>query len=223
MNVLIVEDQLLVADYLSSIITEAQHTVIGTANNLENAIQFIGPELDLVLLDIFLANNDIGIDLSVTLHQANIPFLYITANNSATTLQLAAQSNPAGYISKPFNKTDVLAALAIAYNKLLSSKQCITIKSSKGNVKILQADVFYLESSSAYINIFTVDKMYVNRQTLKEFSQEVNNPIFLRIHRSYIINKQKVSSISASHLYLGNYKVPYSRSYKEAVDAIKLK
>ncbi len=112
MRILIVDDELIIADYLHVILVNHHHEVVGFAGNLaeaKNEIDLKHP--DLVLLDISLSNGDNGIELGEFLQAKKIPFIYISASTDTITMQKALATNPVCYISKPFNGKDVLAAL----------------------------------------------------------------------------------------------------------------
>lgn len=221
MKVLIVENELLVANYLDSILTEMGHEVIGTAQNIAQAELLLLEKPDMVLLDIFLSDGDNGIDFSYSLNKARIPFLYITANNSSETLVLAVKTKPAGYISKPFNVSDVQAALALIAQNKEQAESYLDLKTTQGILKLKEDDVVYVEANQVYVNIYTLDKKYTERKTLKEITEIVKSETFVRVHRSYLVNTKYISSISSTHIYLKQHKVPYSRTYKEVVETLK--
>ena len=114
MRVMIVDDELLVADYLDNILRKFNHEVVGISSTLSQAqkqIHVSNP--DLVLLDITLSNSESGIDLAELLNKKKIPFIYISANNDGTTLKKAWATKPICYLTKPFYEKDIVAALKL--------------------------------------------------------------------------------------------------------------
>jgi len=114
-NILIVEDEFVVANALRLVIKQAGYHVCGistSADDAEIAIQKFKP--DMVLLDIHLSGKRTGIDLAQKLKTEHIPFIYLSANSSQKILEEAKATEPYGFLVKPFRQKDVLVALDIA-------------------------------------------------------------------------------------------------------------
>lgn len=115
LNVFIVEDQFIEANDLRLILENAGHSVCGIAKSVDAALDLLATvRPDIVLLDIFLKGTKTGIDLAPALSEANIPFIYISANSDPSTLDAAKTTRPDGFLVKPFKKQDILVALDIA-------------------------------------------------------------------------------------------------------------
>lgn len=114
-KILIVEDEFIIADVLRDILQRNGFEVCGIADNAGEALQMVETEQPcLVLLDIYLKGKKTGIDLAKLLSEANIPFIYISANSNNNVLEAAKQTNPYGFVVKPFREKDVLVAIEIA-------------------------------------------------------------------------------------------------------------
>lgn len=114
-KILIVEDEFIIADVLSNILQTAGYDVCGIADNVKEALGLVEEfKPELVLLDIYLKGKLTGIDLAYRLGQANIPFIYISANSNQKVLEAAKVTNPYGFVIKPFREKDVLLAVDIA-------------------------------------------------------------------------------------------------------------
>ncbi|WP_316829825.1 sigma 54-interacting transcriptional regulator [Pedobacter aquatilis] len=124
-NILIVEDEFIIADVLADILKTAGHSVSGIADNVNEAIEMLTLfKPDIVLVDIYLKGKLTGIDLAKKLNELNIPFIYISANSNQEVLDAAKTTNPYGFIIKPFREKDVIIALEIAiyrYDNLLEN------------------------------------------------------------------------------------------------------
>lgn len=115
-KILIVEDQFIEANNLQMILERAGYAVCGIARSVPAALTQIEQEIpDLVLLDIYLQGPLTGIDLSATLKEKNIAFVYLSANSNKETLDLAKATKPYGFLVKPFRERDVLVMLEIAH------------------------------------------------------------------------------------------------------------
>ncbi len=114
-KILIVEDQFVEAYGISLILEPAGYSIIGIAASVEEALILISRDApDMVLLDIYLQTALTGIDLARTLAEKNIPFVYLSANSNLSVLEAAKETQPYGFLVKPFRDNDVLIALDIA-------------------------------------------------------------------------------------------------------------
>lgn len=115
---MIVEDEFIVANDLRLMLTRAGYLVCGIASSVIQARQLIelkGP--DWVLLDIILKGDLTGIDLAFELHETGVPFLFISANTNQSTLESVKETQPYGFMVKPFRERDLLIMLDIARYK----------------------------------------------------------------------------------------------------------
>lgn len=134
-KVFIVEDQFAEAHSLQLILERAGYNVCGIARTMQAALIDITREMpQLVLLDIFLKGKGTGIDLARKLKERNIAFVYISANFDTDILATAKETQPYGFLIKPFRESDVLVTLEIAlfrhqfsqesvYNRLAAIKK----------------------------------------------------------------------------------------------------
>lgn len=114
-NILIVEDEFVVANGLRLILKQAGHMVCSiatSADEAEHAAHKHKP--DIVLIDIRLNGKRSGIDLAKKLKADGIAFIYLSANSSQKVLEEAKETEPYGFLVKPFREKDVLVALDIA-------------------------------------------------------------------------------------------------------------
>ncbi len=216
MNLLIVEDELLVADYLKEIVLRNGHEVGGMADTIKEAIQLLAQmNFDVVFLDIRLSGNDNGIELGKILSERGIPFIYISANTDLETLREATDTKPFTYLSKPFHDFDIIAALTMIKDHLLKQKSesSIWVKSLNRNFAIPISEIFYIKADNVYIEIHTRSKVYTERITLKAIEEKINSHIFMRVHRSYLVNKNYVENWTASSVKVSGSEIPMSKKY----------
>ncbi|WP_347921885.1 response regulator transcription factor [Pontimicrobium sp. SW4] len=89
----------------------------------------------------------------------------------------------------------------------------IYIQSNKKNVKILLDEILYIESIKDYIRIhFLEDKMMI-KHGITAFEKELDKR-FLRVHRSYIVNTDKVTAFTKNDIEIGKIEVPIGEYYK---------
>jgi DNA-binding NtrC family response regulator len=114
-KILIVEDEFIEANNLRLILQRAGYDVCSLAKSVKAALAVIEEEKpQLVLLDIYLIGPQTGIDLAKILKEQDIAFVYLSANSNHDILAAAKQTEPYGFLVKPFREKDVLVTLDIA-------------------------------------------------------------------------------------------------------------
>lgn len=118
-KILIVEDEVLIAEEIKYSLTSLGYSVVGHAMNGDKALDlFARQDADLVLLDINIKGSRNGIDLGGVLREKyDIPFVYLTSFSDENTLNQAMATMPYGYIVKPFNENDLKVNIQLAMNK----------------------------------------------------------------------------------------------------------
>ncbi|MCR8556530.1 sigma 54-interacting transcriptional regulator [Mucilaginibacter sp. BJC16-A38] len=123
-NILIVEDEFIVANDLRIMLQKAGYKVCGIAPSVTKAVELIRTKKpDWILLDIFLQGTKTGIDLGGQLGEMGIPFIYISANTNQAILEAAKATAPYGFLVKPFREKDLLIMLDIALYRHEQSKK----------------------------------------------------------------------------------------------------
>jgi DNA-binding NtrC family response regulator len=114
-TILIVEDELVVANDIRLTLERSGYTVCGIARSYASAMDMINMNPPcMALLDIFLKGEQTGIDVAAQLNKKDIPFVYLSANCNTTVLEMAKVTQPSGFIVKPFREKDLLVTLDIA-------------------------------------------------------------------------------------------------------------
>ena len=118
-NILIVEDELLIAKNLSHKLESLGYQIVGIVSSGADAIQRAGAmEPDLILMDIVIKGDMDGIETAVIINQKfDIPIIYTTAYADDETLQRAENTGPYGYLLKPFKQRELHATIKIALSK----------------------------------------------------------------------------------------------------------
>jgi DNA-binding NtrC family response regulator len=117
-KILIVEDDLVVAEGIRLTIEQAGYEFCGIAPSVNRAIELIKQQRPcLVLVDIYLKGNLSGLDLAFELNEKDIPFLYLSANYDQEIMEIAKRTQPYGFVVKPIRNKDLLIALDIAHDR----------------------------------------------------------------------------------------------------------
>jgi DNA-binding LytR/AlgR family response regulator len=221
-TILIVEDEPLIADDIAMILERNSYQINEIVDNAEDAlIQLSAQKPDLILLDINIEGDKDGIQLA---HQINkdyqIPFVFLTSYYDNNTLKRAKATNPKGYVVKPFDEGDLIAnvELALMKSRSLTSSAPIYkffVRNNQELKAIEPNDILYVESDDNYANIYTLNEKHVVSHTLKSVEEKLQANGFVRIHKSYLINFRKITSIHEGYAFIDEIKLPIGRSYRD--------
>lgn len=218
-KVLIVEDEPITAKDISFLLEDIGIDRIEIAMSYDEAIDLLeSTTFDLALLDINLLSDKDGIDLAEIINENYpTPFIYITAYYNSTVVARAKLTEPKAYLLKPFNKHDIQinVEMALYKSKVKQDHKVLIIKEQTGTISIGQKEIIYLEADDNYTKIFFKDKQMTVSQTLKAIHEKLVPRDFVRVHKSYCVQLQKISMIKGGFVYLNDCKVPIGRSYKE--------
>ncbi len=230
-KVLIVEDEIVIADHLCHLLNNLGYTTTEPAINYTEAIQYLKEEdPDIALLDIQLAGQKDGIELAWTIkNEYKIPFIFLTSNADPRTIERVKDLNPHSYLVKPFNKDDLYTSIELAlYNfnqhrytqesavqKQLIVKDAFFIKDRNFYHKVLFDNILYAKSDHVYIEIYTsTGKTHLIRNTMNEFHKELPE-YFFRTHRSFIVNLNHVEGINSRFVKIQSQEIPIGKSYRD--------
>jgi len=209
-KILIVEDDVLIAEFIHENLLCDGYTIIDIAHDCKTAEEkFSTFYPDIILMDINIDGSNLGIELSKK-RNLNSRLIYITAQNDMETIEKAIETSPDGYLTKPVKKLDVLAAVSLASSK--RKKEFIIVKDGFKQVKILFNELLYVKSDGNYIDVQTKSKKITLRQSLDGFLLELDTDHFLKVHRSYIVNKHKITSKASSSIFIDLIEIPISRT-----------
>jgi len=229
LKILVVEDESIVAKDIQGSLRKLGYNVPVTVNSGEKALEEIESDRpDLVLMDIMLKGHLNGIEAAnIIKERFGIPVIFLTAYADDATLGKAKISEPYGYIIKPFKEKELQTTIEIAlykHGKDLNVKKerdlfhsivenrdssdSIFVRADYRLNKINYDDIFYVEALKDYVVINTYDNSYTTHTTMKEMVRILPMKYFVRIHRSFIVNINKIFSIKYPDLVVeGKMKV----------------
>lgn len=219
---LVVEDELLIAETISDFLKKEGCQNIALVESVEEAVEHIEANpVDFVLTDIALGKGKTGIDLGNLLHtKYKIPFIYITSHADKTMIDKAKHTRPNAYIVKPFKKEDLLVAIELGlYNAMntpaVSDSEELIVKEGRAMVRLYHTNILWIESDGNYSTIrLKNDKRRVIRQSLSELQEQLPAAGFIRIHKSYLVNKAHVMELNANSLIIHGTELPIGRAYQ---------
>ncbi len=229
-KVLIIEDNPITAQDLSEIITAQGMQVSALAKDKSEAKKALEKtEPDILLVDINLKNGDDGVEfIEEAIPMNKKPVVYLTANSDKSTVDRAFKTKPASFLTKPYDEKDVVIAIELAFNNhctdvfvsKASDTSFIFLKNGKRYEKVPIESIHYLQAEGSYSKFVTSNKEYFLSGNLNNISNKLQNPSFLRIHRSYVVNIDSITSLDNDYVFIGEKNIPISRSYKEDVNKI---
>jgi two-component system response regulator LytT len=214
-KILIVDDEVLIAEYLKDILISLGFRNIQLAHNKQQTfIKIEGFKPELLLLDIRMDRELEGIEIAQKINeQYAIPFIFITAHSDTQIINQALNTNPVGYITKPFKKMDVFAAVNLAIkNNTLQQEKILVFKVGYDTVKLSMDKILFAKSDGNYIDLFTPKKTYTIRYSLDWLLDNLPENDFKKVHRSYVVNLRKIEKIGSKSIFINNTEIPVSRN-----------
>ena len=242
-NIMVIEDSTAESDALLKVLHANHYHVTGVARNYAEALQlFYAHKTDIVIIDIFLNGNPDGINFAETLNtvpEAARPFVFLTSSNDRQIFERAKLTHPFSFLMKPFNELEILYAIEMAVEKFYKdgnaaahgdpdtviSKEYVFIKKNRSLRKVFLSDILYIEVEEKYCNIVTEQEKFLVLISLNKISQFLDTEKFIRTHRNYIANKEKITEIILSDnlIVLGaKHHITLSDTYKDFVSQFRI-
>ncbi|AEE20383.1 LytR/AlgR family response regulator transcription factor [Dokdonia sp. 4H-3-7-5] len=213
---IIVDDEELARTLLTTYVAKVAHVeLLASFENPLHALSYIKEnEVDLVFMDIQMPELK-GTDFAELIINDNIKVIFTTAYSEYALKGF--ELNALDYLAKPITFKRFLAAINKFPVVSKEAETSLVIKSGYDLHRVLFQDMLYIESDSEYVNYHFEDgKKIMANQSLSKLLNELPSQ-FIRVHRSYIVNKNKVTSLKGRSLMLSNTEIPVSDSYFEAV------
>ncbi|MEO5966896.1 MAG: response regulator transcription factor [Ferruginibacter sp.] len=232
-RILIIGNDVIISERIASQLKSLNYDISDILSGREEVIQNVKESKpDIIILDIQFQGKLDAIEIAKEIkHCCAVPIIYIMAEPDNETFNRAMLTNPAAFISKPFKKLDLQRAIELAifnnlkselkntdYSKLVESlilNDRIFIKFRDKMVKIMFSDILYIEADRNYSRIFTKRKEYLLCTTLKIIEEKLPKDLFIRIHRSYIINIAHVDEVGESYVMILEKPIPLSSILRE--------
>lgn len=232
-KILIVEDEEELAANISEILSGLDYQVASVVDNAKDALSFLETtQVDLVLMDIMIKGDLDGIDLAYKIREIyQIPIVFSTAYSGTEYLERISSDIHEGYLLKPFTVDSLKTAVFFGL-KRYEERKTINKQAPKGSLKVMDkgylvpipfSEILYLKADGLYTKIYTKVKSYLVRNILKGFEEKLPEDQFFRVHKSYLINVEHVTSFNAKKINLGETPVPIRRGlYKELIEKLNI-
>jgi len=222
---IIVEDEPLAAKVLSDYISQVPFLRLeGTFKDAILATDYLTDHhTDLIFLDIHLPKLK-GMAFLKTL--SHPPAVIITTAYHQYALE-GFNLNVKDYLLKPFDFERFL----IAVTKVKTAqgekqepkdsgvaKDYLFVNVQKKKVKILFAEILYVESQREYIKIVSIKNVYLSKMSTHEMEDLLPPHLFKRIHRSFIVSVSKIESYTAEMVEVNGHSIPIGRGYRDIIE-----
>ncbi len=218
----IIEDEPLAQNILKKYIEDHPALELrAVCNNAEEAQKvLLREDVELLFLDINLPKLS-GISFLKTLpHQPVVIFTTAYPEYAVEGFELDAID----YLLKPFSFERFLKAANKAVQQLnkkeitgQATPSFIFLKAEKKVHKVNLDDILYIEAAGDYIKVMTESGQYMVNDTLKGLQDELPPAQFIRVHKSYIISRNKIKFFEGNYVKVGNADIPIGNSYKEEI------
>ena len=232
LSCLIIDDEELARTLLENYISRLPYLKLaGKFSNPIDALELLqNQSVDLIFLDIQMPEM-IGTDFLKSLSQK--PMVVFTTAYAEYALE-GFELDVVDYLLKPFpferflkavNKTSDLSKLknkggsaSTMYSEdSVTEKNYILVKSEHKVHRISFNDILYIQSMREYVAYYTPKGRILSLGSLKKLEVDLPQSQFLRVHKSYIISKEKVSILEGNMVHIWEKKIPIGASYREQV------
>jgi DNA-binding LytR/AlgR family response regulator len=225
-NCLIVDDEPIAREVIQTYCSHFSNlkVVASCGNAIEAKSIFNENKVDILFLDINMPVLD-GISFLKTLRkQPQVIFTTAYKEFATDAFDLAA----CDYLLKPFSLERFIIAVDKALEKLNllpiekqenqdnETESYIFIKTGGKIYKILHDDLLFAEANGNYTKIITTKNTVQIALTFSDFEKLLPRFLFLRVHRSFIVNKSKISHVEGNRIFIEKSEIPIGSNYKES-------
>jgi DNA-binding LytR/AlgR family response regulator len=211
--------------------------VVGIEDHYEQALEMMEAEKPhIILMDIHLKGSKTGIEAAKIAYQTyRIPVVFLSALTDSITFSDAMETEPFGYLTKPFKEIDLRNTLSIASHQYellqiqhnssentkynieneLGYEETFFVKDKNKLIAIKVSDILWVEALENYSIIVFNDQKVIANLLLKDIFEKLPKNHFSRVHRSYVIAIDKIKKLEDGYIYITNIPIPLSKGHRE--------
>jgi DNA-binding LytR/AlgR family response regulator len=227
MNCIIVDDDELVRHTLETLIAETDYlTFVKSCSTAAEAAEILQQEsIDLIFLDVKMPGMN-GIDFLKSLEENKPQVIMITADKDSAAE--AYNLDASDFILKPITRPRFLKAVAktkrnFTLDQKLIASDALFVKVNSVLRRVNMHDIIYIEAMADYLTVHTATQKYVLKSTMKNIMDKLPEKEFIRVHNSFIVRIDKITSIEDVSLLIGKKIIPISRNRRKSLmDSLNL-
>jgi DNA-binding LytR/AlgR family response regulator len=196
--------------------------IVGECHHAVAAFEFLQHhDVDLLFLDVMMPQL-LGTDLLKAIPQPpRVIFTTAYRDYAVEGFELGATD----YLLKPYSLDRFMKAVYRALDQETNKNEAVTlntgqflyIRADRKMVKVMVDEIMYIESMKDYIRIFLSTSQVITKQTITAIEAMLPDDEFIRVHRSFIVPKRKISAYNQSAVYIGKVEIPVGPLYKHAL------
>lgn len=222
MKCIIVDDEDIARAILANFIKKIDNLdLIASCNSPIEAYNVLNKQaIDLIFLDIQMPEMT-GVDFFESLSIPNPMVIFTTAYSEYAIESYDLEA--LDYLLKPIRFKRFMVAVQKAqnrFNRLVNpsvNEATITIKSGYDLHKVFLKDILYIEGMKEYVAFHTKEQRIMSLQSLKALETLLPSDDFMRVHRSYIVQKTFVKALINKKLLIGEKQIPIGERYLETI------
>src|SRR5690606_7623794 len=216
---ILIDDSAIQRRAISKLVKEQSNLILTNefSNGLDAKTYMAENAVDLIFLDIEMPGLN-GFDLLESLESK--PQVIIVSGSPEYAMR-AFDYNVTDYLKKPVDRKRVDRAIETAVNihvlhhPTAVEQEFIYINNHLKKTKLLLSEILWIEAYGDYVKIVSKDKRLLILSTMKAFAKQLPQDKFLRIHKSYTINLEKIEKFNGSSVEIAGQVIPLSRHKKE--------
>jgi DNA-binding LytR/AlgR family response regulator len=240
-RVLAVEDDSLQARGLRLLFKRLPYDLLAVVPTAAEALRiFEAEQPDVVLLDIQLADDGDGIELAHRLNALRpVPLIFLTSFEDDATYERARAAGPFAFLQKPYDERQLVRAIELAILQFARLRpvnepsaepeelpepgtgillpDSLFLRENNRFVRIPYTEIDWLEADNAYCHLYTTERKYTARMTLREVENRLPPDQFIRIQRGYVVRLACIRTLEPQEGLLGltdGRQLPLGRAYR---------
>lgn len=173
--------------------------------------------IDILILDIMMPEMD-GFEIAQELNNKKQNLKIIMLSGDTKRFKEAFIVGAVRFVTKPVEQSELFEALDKAREDLFPEEK-VSVYKNGIECRISQNDIIYLSAEDGVVHIYTNKNDYVNYDSLRKWSEILDETLFFSLHRAYIVNLNKISQVDKEYVYLETgERIPIARrKYSELV------
>ncbi len=209
-------------EYISRLRDDYSETEYDTYTSGDSLLEYYkthGNQYNIVILDIEM-NGVSGIETAQKIRDMDSEVCIFFLTSHREYVYDCFRPSPMNFWVKPVEYDVFRADIARAYKRIEESDAYLKVIENRSRIRIKCADIIYIENKDRKSHIYTASQVYTVGAPLGELMRELDNSVFVRVYKSFIINLKYVHIIEESgiRLYGSDRVIPLSRTYKKELE-----